>query len=328
MNNKKYFNYFYLFLFIILFILALTNTIQYELRNKNNNLDIFFEQLNQNLQTKSDTSIILNPLKIILKETFSNITNYLYNNNSKNISEECYLNFNNTFSSSDEDVSNAYLDLFLDLLSINTNEISYFEDCIYKDLNTSYVILKYYKKKDIYNTAQMKYYFPDNGIRGFCLPSGCKEDEYNLIIKELFTRRYEILPISSDFLEYPNKSFIIAKEYEENGNKIEISFNIIFLIITIILFIICIFPSIVFHLSLCFLNCLFCCSKSKIKNKALKKKFIGFKKCFSMSHNFNKLDEQNINDEGLSFIKGIRGINIFFYTIGMVFIIILKKKKK
>ena len=174
----------------------------------------------------------------------------------------------------------------------------------------------------------MKYYFPDNGIRGFCLPSGCKEDEYNLIIKELFTRRYEILPISSDFLEYPNKSFIIAKEYEENGNKIEITFNIIFLIITIILFIICIFPSIVFHLSLFFLNCLFCCSKSKIKNKALKKKFIGFKKCFSMSHNFNKLDEQNINDEGLSFIKGIRGINIFFYTIGMVFIIILHSPSK
>ena len=128
MNNKKYFNYFYLSLFIILFILALTNEIQYELRNKNNILDIFFEQLNQNLQTKSDTSIILNPLKIILKETFSNITNYLYNNYSKNIGEECYLNFNNTLSSSEENVSNAYLDLFLDLLSINTNEISYFED--------------------------------------------------------------------------------------------------------------------------------------------------------------------------------------------------------
>ena len=43
MNNKKYFNYFYLSLFIILFILALTNEIQYELRNKNNILDIFFE---------------------------------------------------------------------------------------------------------------------------------------------------------------------------------------------------------------------------------------------------------------------------------------------
>ena len=47
-----------------------------------------------------------------------------------------------------------------------------------------------------------------------------------------------------------------------------------------------------------------------------------------MSHNFNKLDEQNIKDEGLSFIKGIRGINIFFYTIGMVFIIILHSPSK
>ena len=254
MNSKFYFNYLYLFLFISLFILSI-------------NLDIFYDQLNQNLPTKSDTSIILNPLKIILKETFFNITNDL----NLNKSDECYLNFKDTIFSPDENISNAYLDIFLDLLSINTNEISYFEECIYKDLNTSYVILKYYKKKEIYDSAQMKYYFPDNGIRGFCLPSGCTEDEYTQIIKELITRRYEIMPIASDFLEYPNKSFIIAKEYEDNGNKIEISFNIIFLIITIIIIIICLFPSIAFHLSLCFLKCFFCCSNSKIKSKALKK---------------------------------------------------------
>ena len=323
MKNKLYFNYIYISLFILIFILTLTKAIQNDLVNKNI-LDIFYGQLNQNLPVNSDTSIILNPLKIILKETFFNITNDL----NESISVKCYSNFNNTFFSYDENISNAYLDLFLDLLSINTNEISYFEDCIYKDLNTSYVILKFYKKKDIYNTAQMKYYYPDNGIRGFCLPSGCIEDEYNLIIKELITRRYEILPISSDFLEYPNKSFIIAKEYEENINKIELSFNYIFLTITIIIIIISLFPSIAFHFSFCFLKCCFCCSKSKITNKALKKKFIGFKKCFSMSHNFNKLDEQNIKDEGLSFIKGIRGINIFFYTIGMVFIIILHSPSK
>ena len=68
--------------------------------------------------------------------------------------------------------------------------------------------------------------------------------------------------------------------------------------------------------------------KKSIKKSAFKKKFLGFKKCYSINENVNKLNSQNNNDEGLNFIKGIRGLNMLFYTIGMVFIIILHSPSK
>ena len=322
MNNNIYLNIAFYFLFLLLFLII--NTIQYEL--KNNNLQIFYSQFNPTSSEKDNTSLILAPLKKILKETFSNITNSLIEK--KNISEACFNSFNNTFFTSN---NSLYLDLFLKLISINSNEVSYYEECINDELelNTSYVIIKYYEKKEENESAKMTYYFPDNRIRGFCMPTGCKENEYTNIIKELIIRREEIMPLSSEFLDYPNKSFIIQKEEFKMGpNNIQLLFNYFLLIFSIIEILLCFFPGIAFYFSYFFLKCLCCCLKYDIKKKALKKKFIGFKKCFSMSNNFNKLNDNNEKEEGLYFVQGIRGLNIFFYTIGMVFIIILHSPSK
>ena len=322
MNNIMINNYSSLFCFIILFSFIIIRSSQLNL-NDINSLESLYSKINNNLSLRTNTSIILNPLKKILKETFYNITNDFYNNNNS-LSDLCIQSFNETFFSSD---SEKYLNSFLKYLSINTNQLINYEECINGELKTLYVIIKFYKKKEN-ATSKMDYYFPNNGLRGFCLPSGCNTDEYKYIITEFIAKRKEIFPISSNITTSSIIPYIISNEYENNTNKLELSFNYILLIISLILIIICLFPSTAFHISYIFCLCFSCCFKSSIKKKALKKKFIGFKKCFSMSQNFNKLNEANIKDEGLSFIIGIRALNLLFYTIGMVFIILLHSPSK
>ena len=319
MKNIKHNYYSSFFYFILIFSIIIINTNQYELNNINT-LDLFYSKINNNLLFKTNSSIILNPLKKILKETFYDITNDLENN----ITEECFNSFNDAFLSSR---SEEYLNRFLKLLSINTNQLTYYEECIDGELNTSYVIIKFYEKIED-ETSKMSYIFPNNGLKGFCLPSKCKNDDYNYIIKEFCKKRKEIIPIPPNFLNSSFNSYILSSEEIQNINKLELSFNYLLLIISFIIIIICLFPSIAFHISYFFIICFSCCLKSNVKKKALRKKFIGFKKCFSMSQNFNKLNEPNIKDEGLNFIVGIRGLNLFFYTIGMVFIILLHSPSK
>ena len=311
-------------LFIFYCLSIISNTIQYRL-NFNNNLGILYHNFNINKTKSNNLSIFLNPLKLILKETLINITNNLFYNNT--ISKACFDSFNNTFFSPNNTVSGQYLDLFLDLISINTNEISHYEECIAGTLNTSYFIIKFYRNKYNNEFSQMIFYYPDNGIRGFCYPYGCNNEEYRNITRNLIVERKEIIPIRFEVLELPNNSYIIQNEKNKIKNNIyETVFNFILLGIILIDIIICFHSSIVFYISYCFLKCFCCCLKVKKIN--LKKKFIGFKACFSKSRNFNKLKEQNNKDIGLSFIPGIRGINMFFYTIGMVFIILLHSPSK
>jgi hypothetical protein len=173
----------------------------------------------------------------------------------------------------------------------------------------------------------MNYYYPDNCLRGFCLPSGCSNDEYIYIINELLQTRKEIMPINLEFYKYPKKIFVISRE-ENKQNNFELYFSIFLLSFAIIQTLFVLFPITAFYIIYFFLKCCCCCLKTNINKIGLKRKFIGFRKIFSMSKNYHKLNEENIKDEGLTFFKGIRGINMFFYSLGMVFIIILHSPSK
>ena len=331
-------------LFLILYSISITNEFGF---NDISKLDILFSNINSNKSNPSEISIILNPLIKLLNDTFFeiiniNITNTNNNTNinndtstNNNINKDCINIFNNTFFSSNINISKAYLQSFLNFTSTSTNDISSFDECIKPqfndlDIKTSYIVIKYYKRIESRYSAQMVYYFPDNGIRGFCLPSGCSEQDYNNIIIKLHEKRKEIMPISFEIYnssEYPTNSFVITKNAYKIKNSQKI-FNYFVLIVTLIQIFICIFPLSIFYLSYYFLKCFYFCFKKNIKKSAFKKKFLGFKKCYSINENVNKLNSQNNNDEGLNFIKGIRGLNMLFYTIGMVFIIILHSPSK
>ena len=173
----------------------------------------------------------------------------------------------------------------------------------------------------------MIYYFPYNSIRGYCLPEGCKDHEYINIINTLIRARKEIMPIKNDILDFPTKSFQILKK-EDSVPVIEKCISYILLIITVMQILFCFYSDIAFYISYFLLKCFCCLFKKNIKKHSVKKKFIGFKKCYSISDNFNKLNEENNKDEGLLYFKGIRGINVLFYTIGMVFIILVHSPSK
>lgn len=335
-------------LFLILYSISITNEFGF---NDYSNLNILFSNFNSNKSNNSEISIVLNPLIKLLNNSFydiiikninntntknkTNINNNTNTNTNNNISKDCVNTFNNTFFSSNINISTAYLQRFLNFTSTSTNDISSFDECLkpqHKNLEikTSYVVIKYYKRIEPRYSAQMVFYFPDNGIRGFCLPSGCSKEEYNNIIIKLHEKRKEIMPISYELYnssEYPTKSFIIAESINDIKKPQKI-FNYFVLIVTLIQIFICFFPLSIFYLSYYFLKCFCFCFKKNIKKSAFKKKFLGFKKCYSINENANKLNSQNNNDEGLNFIKGIRGLNMLFYTIGMVFIIILHSPSK
>ena len=313
-------------IFIIFYLSIIFNTIQYD-SHINNKLNILYEIFNRNKSVSSDLSIFLNPFKTILRDSLKNITHNLLEK--KNITQECFDSFNQTIFASNESISEQYLKRFLNLISINTNEISHYDECISDPLKTSYVIIKYFSNNENVETSKMTYYFPDNGIRGFCLPCGCNDSEYIYIINQAINLTKEIYPIRFEVLGYPKKCYTIENEKNEKNNdisEIEIVFNYILLSIIIIDIIICFYSSIAFYISYFFLKCFCCCIK--IKKKNLKKKFIVFKTIFSKSRNFHKLNEQNNKDIGLSFVQGIRGINMLFYTIGMVFVIIIHSPSK
>lgn len=345
----------YIILFFVLCSISITNEFEF---NKFSKLDILFSNFNTNESKLSEISIIINPLIKLLNDTFYEIINNntinISNNNSTdinnntdinnstnpnnkryNISQDCANTFNKTFFSSNITISKAYLQRFLNFTSTSTNDVSSFDECIkgnFKDLeiNTSYIVIKYYRRIESRFSAQMIFYFPDNGIRGFCFPSGCSDEEYNNIIINLHEKRKEIMPISFElynYTMYPTKSFVIAKN-DSDINILQKIFNYLVVIITSIQIFICFFPLSLFYLSFYFIKFFCYCFTKKIKKTAFKKKFLGYKKCYSISENLNKLNSQNINDEGLNFIKGIRGLNMLFYSIGMVIIIILHSPSK
>ena len=336
-------------LFFILNSISITNEFGF---NEYSKLDKLFSSLNSNNSNNSnpsEISIVLNPLIKLLNDTFyeilknNNNNSKTHNNNTikndtdihNNISELCANIFDNTFFSPNMTISKAYLQRFLNFTSITTNDISSYDECkkpTFKnlDINTSYIIIKYYKRIESRYSDQLLFYFPDNGIRGFCLPSGCSEEEYKNIILKLHEQRKEIMPISFELYNssiYPTKLFDIGNHIY-NIKNCQIFFNYFVLIVTLIQIFICFFPLSIFYLSYYFLKCFCCCCKKQTKRQAFKKKFLGFKKCYSISENSSILYSQNNNDEGLNFIKGIRGLNMFFYTIGMVFLITMHSPSK
>ena len=319
MNNK------YIWFLLITIILLISNTKQLNL-NDFNFIDLIYDDIYSNEENSSDISIILNPLITILNDTLYDIINN--NRNNSNISDKCSQIFNETFFSSNYTLSKSFLKKFLEYTSIDTNDVYNYKECINRKydknkFNTSYIVIKFYKRKENNYSAQMNFYFPDNGIRGFCLPSGCNNEEYINIITELFKKRKEIMPIRYEFSEYSKKSFIISKQ-EAKTNNFDFIFSIILFTVTVIQIFFCSFPIMAFHFCLFFLKCFCCCLKKNIN----KKKFIGFRKCYSMSNNYKKLNEENFKDECLGFFKGIRGLNMFLYPIGMVFLIILHSPSK
>jgi hypothetical protein len=200
----------WLVLFFILYSISITNEFGF---NDISKLDILFSNINSNKSNPSEISIVLNPLIKLLNDTFFeiiniNITNTNNNTNinndtstNNNINKDCINIFNNTFFSSNINISKAYLQSFLNFTSTSTNDISSFDECINPqfndlDIKTSYIVIKYFKRIESRYSAQMLFYFPDNGIRGFCLPSGCSEKDYNNIILKLHEKRKEIMPIS------------------------------------------------------------------------------------------------------------------------------------
>ena len=318
-------------LFILQILLFKSNTIQFNLNDHNNYLNLFNNELSSNKQKKAEISLILNPLLRLLNDTFYEIIKNSKNSDI-NLSDKCINIFYETFFSSNLSLSKAYLQRFLNFSSINNNEVSYVKECInetFKEfkLNTSYIVTKFYRKNETDYSKEMIYYFPYNSIRGYCLPAGCETKEYINITKELIKTRKEIMPIKNDILDFPTKSFQISKE-EDDVPVDEKCISYILLIITIMQILFCFYSEIAFYISYIFLKCFCCLFKKKIKKHSIKKKFIGFKKCYSISDNFNKLNEENNKDEGLLYFKGIRGINVLFYTIGMVFIILLHSPSK
>ena len=318
MNNKYLW---FLLMTIITIISLISNTKQFDLNDNNIFADISSPEF------KSDISIVLHPLMKILNDTLYEIISSMKNNENISKSDICFNSFHKSFFSSNYSISESYLQKFVEYTSINTNDISYYRDCMGRKSNTSYVIIKFYRKKDEKHSSTMNYYYPDNCLRGFCLPSGCSNDEYIYIINELIHKRKEIMPIKFEIDEYPKKIFVISRE-EDIPNNFQLYFSIFLLSFIIIQTLFVLFPITAFYISYFFLKCCCCCLKTNINKIGLKRKFIGFRKCFSMSRNYHKLNEENIKDEGLTFFKGIRGINMFFYLLGMVFIIILHSPSK
>ena len=166
--------------------------------------------------------------------------------------------------------------------------------------------------------------YPVNYILGLCLPKiqSCNQTTYKNLIKKIFEFRRDLFHINSSNFEFET-IHINKNESVYNNFKLIDLLNFIPFILILIQLILCIFPLIPRKIII-IIRYLFCCSKTNVSY------YNPIKKAFSISENIDeiygnsKLNSKINNEAGLRFIIGIRGINIFFMIIGIVFQILIQ----
>ena len=167
--------------------------------------------------------------------------------------------------------------------------------------------------------------YPNNYILGLCLPKieSCDVFDYKSLINKIFELRYELFQVNTSYIEFET---IHINKFESVYNNFELIkiLNFIPFIFILIQIIFCIFPSIPRKIIIN-IRILICCCRKKPNLSFYKP----IKNSFTISENLDEIygNEKNNskinNDAGLKYIIGIRGINIIFMIIGIVFQILI-----
>ena len=276
--------------------------------------------------------------KDILKDKLKNIT----------LEDKCLNLIEKTYLLDDKNKTNInklmlyYIKIFLDS-SKNKNDISTFNDCMRKrygynlsenEINHFSYLLTFIDKR---NRDEIDLKSDTTYLFGVCAVhdkmNGCSDEDYEKILQSII----------SDFLEkiQPKKneiSFFSFEDYTKEYYYKFFSLNQIPLYFIILHFIFFIFNKYILK----FFR-LICLSKNKEKEDKNRKNSVKIKQSFqsnqtkkinyqkiidsvfSISKNieilFNKDKEQDINnDNGISYIKGMKGLSMIFYTFGTLYI--------
>ncbi len=276
--------------------------------------------------------------KDILKDKLKNIT----------LEDKCLNLIEKTYLLDDKNKTNInklmlyYMKIFLDS-SKNKNDISTFNDCMRKrygynlsenEINHFSYLLTFIDKR---NRDEIDLKSDTTYLFGVCAVhdkiNGCSDEDYEKILKSII----------SDFLEeiQPKKNEITLFSFEDYTKEYYYKFfslNQIPLYFIILHFIFFIFKK--YILKFFRLICLSGNKEKEDKNRKnsvkIKQSFqsnqtkkINYQKIidsvFSISKNieilFNKDKEQDINnDNGISYIKGMKGLSMIFYTFGTLYI--------
>ena len=303
---------------------------------KSNNLIILILivincSFSKNIIQVNFTNFTLN-VKESVKELFSQIYNITENKT------ECIKDLNNYYEQSNNsekfilDSSKTKNDLIPYLYCLennNTDESIFIITKIYElekeNISTSNNTNSTNSTNDNIQNLTKFMIYPDNYIIGLCLPNikSCQPSFYKYIISKIFELRYDLFNVDISKIDF---QIIQIKNNESvyNNFKLINILNFIPLILIFIQLILCIFPSIARKLIILIRN-LICCSKKKANISY----YNPIKKAFSISENIDELygnaktNSKVNNDAGLKFIIGLRGINILFMIIGIVFQILI-----
>ena len=276
--------------------------------------------------------------KDILKDKLKNIT----------LEDKCLNLIEKTYLLDDKNKTNInklmlyYTKIFLDS-SKNKNDISTFNDCMRKrygynlsenEINHFSYLLTFIDKR---NRDEIDLKSDTTYLFGVCAVhdkiNGCSDEDYQKILKSII----------SDFLEeiQPKENeitFFSFEDYTKEYNYEFFSLNQIPLYFIILHFIFFIFKKYIlkFFSLICFSGNKEKEDKNRKNSVKIKQSFqsnqtkkINYQKIidsvFSITKNieilFNKDKEQDINnDNGISYIKGMKGLSMIFYTFGTLYI--------
>ena len=309
------------------------------LYNYNNNL----------IKTKNNFSAMIDDISYLFLDDIIIFLNDIINdaNNNKNISNECFLDFNSSVSNENKSLQYYFISKILFDSSKNKNDLSSFDQCMntkYKllnekqELNSTFYLISINKANNEYKKYSTLY---ENNwfLFGVCIPNINKCSNKDILkITELFDIKLSYIFNMSD-----STNLIIMEKEDKNIYK-HIYFNFIPLIIIIIIIFLSFFQKFILK----FFGCCFKKKNLKIddeneesdnisslnERKLYPEKLIELKNCFSFKQNFweifnlKKMTTEFNNFNGLFYIRGLIGMSMLFTIFGFTFFALINSPVK
>ena len=332
------------------------------------NKNFIINKFNDNEENEDGKSNFLHKSAQLISEIINKLTNQNCIDYLNYILSEYYRCFNNTnntnntqsFQDDCRDTIFQHLVIIEDILqssSLKKNELSYFEGCLYNSNYSYFVIVVDTTNSTKKNETKKKFlnYEESFYLYGFCLPSKniyynkSSENEKNKTLTELYCNRtdYEIIITEANnnlsyFLFPENSNIEILSTNLENKLK---PLSIIVIIIILIFFFSLLLNNIIFL----FLKKILIKTNNNNQEKPeekktdnlninnndiISKKLKKLHNCFSYQKNLEELiniktNSTEINNySGITEIRGLNAISIFFTLLGIVFLAILNSPLK
>lgn len=267
----------------------------------------------QDINQTSITKSIVDTIRKLLSEA---------NNSTFIFSDICRSNL--------KDPNNDTLQLMYKGSSKKSNDVMSYSECMSNNPSISDPVFQYYILTVINATAQNKSLIdPNYKIFGLCISLNCTDDDYKSLLLYIKENRSEIF----DLKDSTHSFFQVNKDSFKSTDLLKyIPLMILLIQLTFTMFTVLPYY---FYLKLYEIFSCSCCKKkynndNYENNEGYKKSFSQLKKAFSFFENNEELiltkktDSKNIEESGVAYIKGIRGISMILYILGFVFLVIIQ----